>query len=184
MIALIMALAAAVVILPAGTATAEAPRTEIWQWAIGRNVFTDPALQQYSRLLGINRSTDVYVESKGFSMSCDGGGNVVSVTLYNDEVAVGWRRPGNNTFRAYRGALPARLTWNTRARDLHFVYGAPNMVAGFPPDRIIPIAFATRTTDHWFDLVLEFATGYAENLPSAPILRITVSPGPNYQVSG
>jgi hypothetical protein len=65
------------------------PSGEVWQWALGRNVWTDPDLQQYTQSLGDTHDTDVNVQSEGFQLTADSSGTVVAVTLFNDETALG-----------------------------------------------------------------------------------------------
>ncbi|MBN9621321.1 MAG: hypothetical protein J0H43_16590, partial [Actinobacteria bacterium] len=95
---------------------------EIWQWALGRNVWSDPDLQPYTQTLGRTWDTDVNVQSLGFQLTPDAAGAVVAVTVYNDENALGY--PGTETnFAAYRGTLPLGLTWAHTATDVEQLLG-------------------------------------------------------------
>lgn len=120
---------------PKVTTTAPSPATagEVWQWAHGRNVWTDPSLKPYATGLGKSGDTDVNVRSKGFQLTTDSSGVVVAVTLFNDESALGY--PGSSSnFSAYRGALPLGLSWTSTAAHEGWVYGAPNQGGGYGTD--------------------------------------------------
>lgn len=156
---------------PAPTRTVNpTPRAEIWQWALGRNVWTDPGLRGYTADLG-RSDTDVNVLSQGFQLTLDASGVVVAVTLYNDETMLGL--PASQTaFRAYRGTLPAGLSWAATAASVQARYGAANQSGGFGTD----ITFSYRTTDGYL-LELAFAARHESDLPSSPIHCITVRRG-------
>lgn len=149
--------------------TAQPPAGEIWQWALGRNVWDDPALQPYTHELGLTSDTDVNVQSKGFQLTADPSGTVYSVTVYNDETALGL--PGVETnFSAYSGALPLGLTWSDTADDVVSRYGTGNQAGGYGT----PITFTYLTQDGYRVEVGLFASHEAD-LAGAPIHYIRVS---------
>ncbi len=184
--------ALAVISAPATVAAAE-PVGEIWEWALGKDMLTDPTLRDYvnSTPLGAGRVcygdpklcqesppspqdalalTDVVrVPNEGFGLVPDEHGKVVSVVLYNDL---------REQKYLYRGRLPEGWTWDSTATDLGDVFGAPNMVAGFEQQPYIPIAFQSQTADHLYDLRVEFAATNAAELPGARMRTITVSQAP------
>lgn len=144
------------------------PTGEIWQWALGRDVFTDENLKQYSQSLGTTGHTDVDVQSEGFKLTVTSG-IVTAVTLYNDETALGY--PGSSSnFTAYRGQLPLNLTWQSTAGSMGVQYGASNQSGGFGTD----ITFSYTTTDG-YDVVVGFVARHQQDFtPETPIHYITV----------
>lgn len=191
-LAVVLTSAVAAVSAPA-TVVAAPPGGEIWEWALGKNMLTDPKLLDYvnSTPVGAGRVcygdpklcqesppspqdalalTDVVrVPSEGFGLVPDEHGTVVSVVLYNDL---------REQKYLYRGRLPEGWTWDSTATDLGAVFGAPNMVAGFEQQPYVPIAFKYQTADHLYDLRVEFAAGTAAELPGAHMRTITVSQAP------
>ncbi len=175
------------------TVVAAPPDGEIWEWALGKDILTDPTLRDYvnSTPLGAGRVcygdpnlcqqsppssqdalalTDVVrVPSEGFGLVPDEQAKVVSVVLYNDI---------REHKYLYQGRLPEGWTWDTTATDLGDVFGAPNMVAGFEQQPYIPIAFKSHTADNLYDLRVEFAATTAADLPGALMRTITVSQAP------
>jgi hypothetical protein len=172
---------------------ADPPAGEIWEWALGKNMLTDPTLRDYvnSTPNGPGRVcygdpklcqqsppspqdalalTDVIrVPSQGFGLVPDEHATVVGVVLYNDL---------REQKYLYQGKLPNGWTWDTTATDLGAVFGAPNMVAGFEQQPYVPIAFKYQTADHLYDLRVEFAVTTADTLPGALMRQITVSQAP------
>lgn len=141
---------------------------EIWQWALGRDAWTDKDLQTYTRDLGRTWDTDVNVQSEGFKLSLDSSGTVIAVTLFNDEAALGY--PGTSTdFLAYKGQLPGGLSWSDTATTLGAEYGAPNQSGGYGLD----ITFTTVTRDG-YRLEIAFTARHQGDLPGSPIHCVTV----------
>lgn len=182
------------VIAAPATAVADPPAGgEIWEWALGKSMLTDPTLRDYvnSTPLGAGRVcygdpklcqqsppsaedalalTDVVrVPDQGFGLVPDEHGTVASVVLYNDL---------REHKYLYQGRLPEGWTWDTTATDIGAVFGAPNMVAGFEQQPYIPIAFKYQSADHLYDLRVEFAVTTAAELPGARMRTITVSQVP------
>lgn len=143
---------------------------EIWQWALGRNVWEDPQLQRYTRQLGSSEETDVMVQSQGFSLTPDGSGVVTAVTLFNDETALGLPA-SESSFSAYQGLLPMGLTWGTTAIQMGAVYGASNQSGGYGTT----ITF-TYVSDG-YSLQVGFAALHERDLPQSPIHSIVVRRG-------
>lgn len=143
---------------------------EIWQWALGRNVWSDPDLQPYTQTLGRTWDTDVDVQSLGFQLTPDASGAVVAVTVYNDENALGY--PGSETsFAAYRGTLPLGLTWAHTATDVEQLLGSDNRTGGWGTD----ITYAYTTTDG-LRVEVGFVARHDGDLPGSPIHFVRVSP--------
>lgn len=141
---------------------------EIWQWAIGRNVWDDDNLYKYTHELG-RSSTDVNVQSEGFQLTLDGSGTVTAVTLYNDETALGFPASSSN-FYAYKGVLPSGLSWRTTPEDIGAAYGAANQSGGFGTE----ITFAFRTSDG-YRLEVGFNARHESDLPGSLVHSITVT---------
>lgn len=142
---------------------------EIWQWALGKNVWSDPALQPYTRDLGRTSDTDVNVQSQGFQLTPDASGAVYSVTVYNDETALGMPYVETN-FNAYRGKLPMGLTWNDTASDVSRMYGTGNQAGGYGTS----ITFTYLTKDE-YRVEVGFMALHDQDLPGSPIHFIRVS---------
>ena len=154
---------------PVPTTERPTPSGEIWQWALGRDVWNDPALQRYAHDLGRSDDTDVNVQSEGFQLTVDSTGTVTAVTLYNNENALGL--PGAETnFSAYEGTLPMGLSWNDTASDIGAEYGAANQSGGYGTS----ITFAYTTNDG-YRVDVAFLAGHESDLPASPIHSITVS---------
>lgn len=151
---------------------ATVPNGEIWEWALGRNLWTDPGLVAYAKQLGTDwgdPGTDANVHSRGFQLTADSSGTVVAVTLYNDETALGY--PGGDTnFSAYQGSLPMGLSWTMTASDLGVGYGAENQTGGYGTD----IAFTYSTPDG-DQLKVSFVARHEPDLPGSLIHSITVT---------
>lgn len=147
------------------------PAGEVWQWALGRNVWDDSALQPYTHDLGRTSDTDVNVQAQGFQLTPDSSGNVYSVTVYNDETALGF--PGTDTnFSAYRGALPLGLTWADTASDVIAKYGTGNQAGGYGT----PITF-TYVTNDGYRVEVGLLAAHESDIPGSPLHYITVSRG-------
>ncbi|HET9170392.1 MAG TPA: hypothetical protein VFN97_13195 [Actinospica sp.] len=149
----------------------ETPKSagEIWQWALGRNVWADSSLRPYSGSLGTTSDTDLNVQSQGFKLSFDSSGTVTEVTLFNDETAIGLPS-SSSSFTAYRGSLPAGLSWQDTASTLGEQYGAQNQTGGYGTD----ITF-THVTGDGYEVQIAFAARHASDLPNSPIHYIAVS---------
>jgi hypothetical protein len=176
MAAMVAALVAALVALLSGCGSdgggggGSAPEGEVWQWALGRNIWTDEALQQYSSNVGRELSTDIDRLEDGFKLTFDSSGVVTMVTVFNDETAIGL--PGTGNYSAYRGALPGGLSWDATAADLGAEYGTTNQTGGNGTD----IVFAYQSEDGYlFDV--GFAARHARDLPGSPIHFIQVRRG-------
>ena len=151
------------------TSTVPAATAEIWRWALGRNVWSDPALQPYTHNLGRTPDTDVNVQSQGFQLTPDSSGAVTSVTLYNDENALGY--PGSDTnFSAYQGSLPLGLSWADSAAEVSGMLGSGSRAGGYGTD----ITF-TYLTDAGYRVEVGFAARHDADLPDSPIHYIKVS---------
>jgi hypothetical protein len=150
---------------------ADSPSGEIWQWAIGRNVWTDPYLRRYSAGLGRSSRTDVNVKSEGFQLTLDGSGAVAAVTLYNDETSLGFPASSSN-FEAYRGGLPGDLSWDTTPEDIDASYGDPNRSGGFGTE----IRF-TYQAGAGYLIEVAFTARHERDLAGSSIHSITVRRG-------
>lgn len=145
---------------------------EIWQWALGKNLWTDPSLRAYSRQLGVSwgQSTDAEVQSQGFELTADSAGVVTSVTLYNDEADLGL--PVSETsYQAYQGELPEGLTWSSTGSDVGAEYGTQSM-GGYGSGLPLAFDYASHDGHH---LTITFNAKTAAELPSAPMLSIRVA---------
>jgi hypothetical protein len=178
-----------VVLIPASVVTA-APPGEIWEWALGRNVSTDPDLKQYfhpvlqcgseGQCPGKTQSLD-----DGWKANPGWDGTVVSVELFNDETALGTPNDPNiastssrSLKQAYKGTLPLAKTWSTTAKDMGAVYGARNMIFGRNAYLEIPMTFEYFTDDGRYKFWFEFYAMAAQDLPDARIHKIEVFRGP------
>jgi hypothetical protein len=190
-LAALLTCALAVVSTPAAVATA-APPGDIWEWALTRDLWTDPDLKQYIDPVGQCGGEG---QCPGWAQSLADGwkanpgvaSNVVSVELFNDETALG--RPntphiagssGQDLKRAYKGTLPLGKTWSTTAKDMGALYGAHNMIFGRNAYLEIPITFEYFTDDGRYKLWFEFYAMTAPELPNALIHKIEVFRGPKY----
>ncbi|AGZ54099.1 hypothetical protein PJK45_14700 [Mycobacterium kansasii] len=186
-----------VISVPAAAVPA-APSGEIWQWALGKSMLTDPTLRDYLNSVpggpgrvcygdpklcqqstpdpqDIRALTDIVrVPNEGFGLVPDEHATVVGVVLYNDI---------REQKYLYRGKLPEGWTWDSTATDVGAVFGAPNMVAGFEQQPYIPIAFKYQTADHLYDLRVDFAATTADELPGAHMRTIAVSQAPGAPAS-
>lgn len=155
----------------AGTAVPADPPSEIWQWALGRNVWTDPALQPYSRNLGMDSyHLEISVQSQGFRLIPDDVGNVSMVRLVNDEAKLGYNW-GGTPFKAYQGQLPDGLSWNYTAGDLGVDCSAPGVscLMGAEQQRY------TRDGSYRLRIVFAVTSQNLDQLPYAPMLSIDVT---------
>jgi hypothetical protein len=156
---------------PVPTTPAEpSPRTqEIWEWAIGRNVATDPYLRQLSQQLGQDPDNlEISVQSEGFQLAVDNSWNVISVTVFNDENALGY--PGaESNFSAYQGTLPLGLTWDDNATTVHQQFPEHQTWGGYGVEIIYQYLQDGRRVD------VTFAAAHERDLDGAPIHSITVA---------
>ena len=154
---------------PEPTTDTPVATAEVWQWALGRNVWSDPDLQPYTGSLGRTWDTDVNVQSYGFQLTPDASGVVTSVTVYNDENALGY--PGSETnFRAYPGALPFDLTWSHTATDVEAMLGAGDRTGGYGTD----ITYSYLTTNG-YRVDVGFVARHDADLAGSPMHFIRVS---------
>jgi hypothetical protein len=123
---------AATVTTTDGTQPATKPTTpagEVWDYALGLR-WDDPAIAAYTqgfgRYSGDGDDPTGHVRSQGFMLNLDGAGVVTSVTLVNDEAALGY----GTGFQAYRGRLPFGVSWDETADDVHARLGDPLSVTG------------------------------------------------------
>ncbi|GAB2681800.1 hypothetical protein [Thalassiella azotivora] len=147
------------------------PEGEVWQWALGRDLWSDPVFVTYTEDLGTDwgePGTDVHVQSQGFSLTADDAGTVVAVTLYNDETALGLPA-SDSSFSADAGDLPGGLTWADTASDLGIEYGAPGVSGGWGTTIVLDAE-----TDDGYALSVTFLATHAEDLPGSPILNVVV----------
>jgi hypothetical protein len=144
---------------------------EIWQWALGRNLWTDPALEQYSRQLGLywGQSTDAEAQSQGFELTADSTGTVTSVTLYNDETDLGFPQ-SSTSYQAYQGRLPGGLTWDDTGSTVGAEYGTQSM-GGYGSG--LELAFDYKTDDG-HPLTITFNASTKAELPDAPMHSIMI----------
>jgi hypothetical protein len=190
-LAALLTSALAVAVTPATVATA-APPGDIWEWALGRNIWTDPDLNQYFHptvQCGSEGQCPGWAQSldDGWKANPGGDNNVVSVELFNDETALGTPNNPNiaNTSsgglkHAYKGRLPLGKTWSTTAKDMDAVYGARNMIFGRNAYLEIPMTFEYFTDDGRYKFWFEFYAMTAQDLPNAFIHKIEVFRGPNH----
>ena len=171
---------------------AAAPPSDIWEWALGRDLWTDTDLAQYLHPI-VQCSGER--QCSGWAQSLDDGwkanpgmdGKVVSVELFNDETALG--TPNNPDISgstsgglksAYEGGLPLEKTWSTTANDMGAVYGARNMIFGRNAYFEIPMTFEYFTEDGRYKFWFEYYAMTAQDLPNARIHKIEVFRGPKY----
>jgi hypothetical protein len=189
--AALLTCALAVVSTPAAVATA-APPGDIWEWALGRDLWTDPDLGQYLHPI----VQCIHGEQcPGWAQSLDDGwkanpgadGQVVSVELFNDETVLGTPNDPNisgsssvSLKHAYKGKLPLEKTWSTTANDMGAAYGARNMIFGRNEYVGIPMTFEYLTEDGRYKFWFEFYAMTAQDLPHALIHKIEVFRGPKY----
>jgi len=176
---------------PAAVAAA-APPGEIWEWALGRDLWTDPDLAPYLHPIvqcaageqcpGWAQSVD-----DGWKANPGGDGRVVSVELYNDETVLETPNDPNisgpssrGLKRAYKGKLPLEKTWSTTANDMGAAYGTRNMIFGRNEYMGIPTTFEYLSEDGRYKFRFEFYAMTAQDLPNALIHKIEVFRGPKY----
>lgn len=144
------------------------PDGAVWQWALGRNAWTDPALRRFTGSLGVH-STDANDFADGVKLGIDTSGQVVSVTLFNDQSYLP-DADQPNTFHAFQGPLPGNLSWRDTASDLGAVYGAANQAGGYGSD----ITFTT-TTDDGYRLTVAFQARHQADLPTSVMDYVMVT---------
>jgi hypothetical protein len=150
-------------------ATDTVPQEEIWQWALGRNAWNDPALTNLAASLGRSSKTNILSHGGGFQLDLDDSGTVVAVVLYNDEDSLGL--PASETsFRAYAGSLPGQLTWQDSYGTVVAQAGAGQKVAG---GWGAEYTFAYLAGDgHRIDVT--YLAKHSAELPASPIHTITM----------
>jgi hypothetical protein len=149
------------------------PDGEVWEWAPGRNGFTDPYLNRYMSMMfeqwdKRNWNTDVYVHAQGFMLNIDGEGVVQEVVLYYDEVELGLPE-SDTSMHTYQGRLPGGLTWDDTPATLGAHFGDSNQAGG-----MFGITFSYRTNDG-YDFVVTTTAEDESELPTARIAFITVT---------
>jgi hypothetical protein len=190
-LAALLACALAIALTSPVAATA-APPGDIWKWALGRDLWTDPDLEQYLHPIAQCAAGE---QCAGWAQSLDDGwkanpgadGLVVSVELFNDETALGTPNHPNiagsssaGLKQAYKGRLPLEKTWRTTANDMAAAYGAGNMVFGRNEYMGIPATFEYLSEDARYKFWFEFYAMTAQDLPNALIHKIEVFRGPKY----
>ncbi|WP_421735285.1 hypothetical protein [Cellulomonas sp.] len=145
------------------------PAGEVWQWALGSNVWDDPRLARYAADLGApDTSVDVNANAEGFQLVLDSDGTVVSVVLFNDETALGLPE-SPTSFRAYPGELPAGLTWSDTADSVVARYGMGTQSGGWGTEVALTYAWTDGAS-----ITLGFAATHEAELPGAPLHTITL----------
>lgn len=161
-------------------AASAAPRGEIWEWALGRNAFTDPDLAPYTQGLGRTAtcdygscgsftSTEVVELADGFKLIPGADSTIRTVELYTSD----------GQFQAYPGRLPVGLDWGMTGADVAAMYGDS---FNFVPDstHFNPVAFRGVSGDGRYLIEIDFAVFNPAQVPGAPLHKIAVSPGPNF----
>lgn len=150
-------------------ATDTVPQEEIWQWALGRNAWNDPALMDFASSLGRSSKTNILSHAGGFELDLDESGAVVAVVLYNDEDSLGL--PASETsFKAYAGSLPGELTWQDSYGTVVTRAGTGQKVAGGWGAEYTfsyPAADGKR-------IDVTYLAKHSTELPTSPIHTITV----------
>ena len=149
--------------------SAPVPVGEVWEWALGRNLTTDTALAAYrDRLTSDGR---VPVQSKGFSLQVDGSGDVVAVTLFNDETALGF--PGlESNYSTYKGRLPDGNAWSDTATSIAARYRITDFSGGFG----IELTTTHASSVGRYHLEFGFMARYQRELVDSPLHWISVRP--------
>ena len=158
---------------PTTTITSEVteplPQGEIWQWALGRNAWSDPALTRLASSLGRSSKTNILAHAYGFELNLDDAGTVVAVVLYNDEDSLGLSS-SETSFRAYAGTLPAGLTWRDTYGSVVTQYGpGDQQTGGWGTEHTVSYV----TTDGR-RLEVTYAATHSAELPTSAIHTITV----------
>lgn len=151
------------------SSTADAPVGEIWQWAIGMDM-DDPALAEYMGFLFEDEmGGGAMVKSEGFELNLDSSATVRSVTLFNDESRLGF---SENTFSAYKGELPAGLSWDNTATNVVELLGQPDesYTAGYG----VELSF-TYLDWEGYRLEISLAARHQQDLWDSPMHTIDVS---------
>jgi hypothetical protein len=108
---------------------APVPAGEVWDYALALR-WDDPAIsaytQDYGRHAGDGDDPTGHVRSQGFALNLDSAGVVTSVTLFNDEAALGY----GIGYQAYQGRLPLDLSWSDTADDVYARLGEPLKITG------------------------------------------------------
>lgn len=138
---------------------------EIWTWALGRNVRTDPDLKYYK----VRDDGSVVVQSEGFILGTDASGAVTAVTLYNDESALGLPYVDSN-MKAYKGSLPEGLSWRDTATEVISKFGSGKQFGGYG----IPITLTYPMSGGRY-LEVELLATHENDLANSPIHSISVS---------
>ena len=190
-LAALLTCALAIAMTPTAVATA-APPGDIWEWALGKDLWIDPDLEPY--LHPIVQCTGEG-QCPGWAQSLDDGwkanpgadGMVVSVEMFNDETVLGTPNDPNiagstsgGVNHAYEGRLPLEKTWSTTANDMGAAFGARNMIFGRNEYLGIPTTFEYLSEDGRYKFWFEFYAMTAQDLPNALIHKIQVFRGPMY----
>jgi hypothetical protein len=139
---------------------------EIWQWALGRRL-DDPALQPYT---ASTKGDAAHVQSEGFTLHFDAAMAVYSVSLYNDESALGFG--SENTFAAYPGELPGGLSWSMSAADVVERLGEPD--TAYTTGYGVEMSFTYRDVDG-YAIEIRLAARHQADLWPSPMHVIDVN---------
>jgi hypothetical protein len=151
--------------------TDQEPHGEIWEWALGRNAWADPALAGLASSLGRSSKSNILVHPRGFELDLDGSGAVVAVVLYNDETALGLPA-SESSFLAYGGALPAGLSWRDSHDTVVARHGEGDLVVG---GWGVEYTFRYETTDG-VRVDVTYMAKHEDALAGSPIHTVTVRP--------
>lgn len=134
------------------------PSGEVWQWAFGKNVWEDP-LYTLSKEQNFSPSnTDIYANTMGFSLTPNVEGDVVIVTLFNEDTGM----------NAYAGKLPAGLDWSDTGGTLLRAWGPATLSGGYG----IPLEFGL--TNDGYQLTVSTSAMHQDELENSRITSITV----------
>lgn len=134
----------------------------IWEQILGHKL-DEPALAPY-------RGLDI--QSQGIKVEADGSDTVTSVTLFNDEAALGYEVSGS-TYSAYKGVLPGGLDWSNTDSDVINQMGPPTQAytAGWG----VAENFTYQNyKDSGFNIYIEFQANMQREEGSSPIHFIRV----------
>lgn len=147
--------------LPGPSDGVDLPAGEVWQWALGQNVWEDPLYTLSQEQSFSPGSTDVYANTLGFSLTPDEQGVVRVVTLFN----------AGTGMVAYPGRLPGGLDWSMTGSDLVAELGEETLTAIDG----VPFSFSTVTTDG-YQLDVYVAALHQDELAGAAMTEIAVRP--------
>lgn len=154
--------------LPSDSGDVAVPSGEIWQWALGRNIWDDEALAGLAATIGPN-SDSITIQPYGFQLDVDASGTVAAVLLFNDEVALGLPA-SESSFSAYQGSLPAGLSWQDTYDTVVGRYGEGALLTG---GWGVPFSFAYQT-EVGYEIDLTFLASHSDELPGAPLHIVTL----------